>query len=164
MDHVAAIRRCNYLVCMAGNNRRCAGAQTVDVDRHRCARPLQLVSDCLRSEHVAATAVDVHRNFLHIAQSGKIIRKLFRRNFIAPPAAFRNIAVKQKFRFLAVGQIAELPETVIHFWGLRGSRLIHDSVRFLSGCFPHSQCRPPPFSFSLQWGGSASWVHCRCRQ
>nr|DAQ37719.1 MAG TPA: hypothetical protein [Caudoviricetes sp.] len=150
MDHVAAIRRCNYLVCMAGNNRRRTGAQTVDVDRHRCARPLQLVSDCLCSKHITATAVDVHRNFLHIAQSGKIIRKLFRRNFIAPPAAFRNIAVKQKFRFLAVGQIAELPETVIHFWGLRGSRLIHDSVRSLSGRFPHSQCRPPPFSFSLQ--------------
>ena len=135
---------------MAGNDRGRAGAQAVDVNRHRRARPFQLVSDGLRSEHVAATAVDVHRNFLHIAQRGKIVRKLLRRNFIAPPAAFGNIAVKQKFRFLAVCQIAELPETVIRFGCLRVSRLIHDSVRSLLGRFLHSQCRPPPFSFLLQ--------------
>ena len=102
------------------------------------------------AQTIAATAVDVHRNFLHIAQRGKIVRKLLRRNFIAPPAAFGNIAVKQKFRFLAVCQIAELPETVIRFGCLRVSRLIHDSVRSLLGRFLHSQCRPPPFSFLLQ--------------
>ena len=61
-----------------------------------------------------SAGVDVYGDFFHIAQGGQIIRKPFRGRCILPPAALRNIAIKQQFRLLViVGQIAELLELII---------------------------------------------------
>lgn len=81
----------------------------------------QHIANGLCCKHITATGVDVHGDFFHIAQGGKVIRKPFRGRGIFPPAALGNIAVKQKFRLLVItGQIAELPKLIIViFWFVR---------------------------------------------
>ena len=114
MHHVAAVCRRHHLVCMAGNNGCCTGTQAVDVGGHGGRVAFQHIANGLCCKHITATGVDVHGDFFHIAQGGKVIRKPFRGRGIFPPAALGNIAVKQKFRLLVItGQIAELPKLII---------------------------------------------------
>lgn len=113
VDHVGAVRCCHHLVGVAGNDGSGTGAQAVDVGGHSGSIAGQLIANGLSCKNITSAGVDVHGDFGHIAQSGEIVRKLFRGNFITPPARFRNIAVKKKLRFLAVSQIAEFPELVI---------------------------------------------------
>lgn len=113
---------------------------------HCGAVALQHIADCLRSEHIATAAVNVDRDLLHIAQSGQVVRKPLRSRGVFPPASLGDVTVKKKLRLLVItGQIAELPERLILCLGRLRRRLIDDSVLLRL-----SQCRPPPFSFSLR--------------
>ena len=112
----------------------------------RGAVAFQHIADGLRGEHITSAAVNVNRDFFDTAQSGKVIRELFRSCCIVPPASLGDVTVKKKLRLLVItGQIAELPERLILCLGRLRCRLIDDSVLLRL-----SQCRPPPFSFSLR--------------
>ena len=114
MDHVAAVCRGHNFVCMAGNDSGSTCTQPVNVGSHGGGIAFQHIANGLGRENIATAGVDVHGDFFHIAQGGKIIRKPFRGRGIFPPAALGNIAVKQKFRLLVItGQIAELPKLII---------------------------------------------------
>ena len=114
MDHVAAVCRGHNFVCMAGNDSGSTCTQPVNVGSHGGGIAFQHIANGLGRENITTAGVDVHGDFFHIAQGGKIIRKPFRGRCILPPAALRNIAIKQQFRLLViVGQIAELPELII---------------------------------------------------
>ena len=114
MNHVAAVCRCHNFVRMAGNDGGGACAQPVNVGGHGSGIAFQHIANGLGRKNVTTAGVDVYGDFFHIAQGGKVVRKPFRGRCVLPPAALRNIAIKQQFRFLViVGQIAELPELII---------------------------------------------------
>ena len=116
MHHVGAVVCGDHLAAVAGDDGCRAGTQAVDLRRHRRRVLFKLVADCLRCEHVAAAAVDAHRDLVQRSQTGQLLRKLLRGHLVAPPARLRNVAVKQQL-YLVSCLIAEFPEFLVfgHF-------------------------------------------------
>src|SRR5690606_30935232 len=58
--------------------------------------------DGLAGKHVAAGAVDVHPQLFDVTKGLELLAKLLRGHFIAPPAHFTNLAVKQQLTDLRI--------------------------------------------------------------
>ena len=85
---------------------------------YRCAVAFQHIADGLRCKNIAATRVDINRDFFDSTQSRKVLRELFRSCRIVPPAPFCNVAIEKQFRFLVIPrQVTELPERFIFHFG-----------------------------------------------
>lgn len=161
MDHVGCIlRRLDHLA-MTCHDGCSTGANALDL-RRDCADPVfQQRTDGLCSPNVTAATANAHRQILRCRDRRKVSGELFRGYFIAHPARFADVAIKQKFRRAAgIGCIAELPELlVIRF--CRGRRRSVEEQRF-AVVLALLQCRPPPVSVRLRIS-AAAYLLRNCR-
>ena len=154
MDHVGCIfRRLDHLA-MTCHDGCGTGANALDL-RRDCSDPVfQQRTDGLCSPNVTAAAANAHCQILRCRDRRKISGELFRGHFIAHPARFADVAIKQKFRRAAgVGCIAELPKFLI-IRLCRGRRRPVQEQRF-AVVLALLQFRPPPVSVRLRISAAA---------
>src|SRR5690606_36635730 len=104
--------------------------------------PLEDRKDGLAGKHVAAWAVDVHPQLFDVTKGLELLAKLLRGHFVAPPARFANLAVKQ--------QLADL-------------RIICPSSKFPKVTSPHYRTPFPPHSASSRRRSRGSLLHLHTR-